>query len=132
MCSRSCPIVGVATPGGGSNTSAPPICIRALSSACSSSRNVASSAVSWSLVGNVTPLSLDLDPESADRGRQALVVADQQTQFDRLAIAEAVADGVPGRVGECALGEQLVADLQQRSLALRQAAHRRTISHGGD
>ena len=41
---------------------------------------------------------LDLDSEGADRGRQALVVPDQQAQLDRLAVAETRPDRVPGRI----------------------------------
>ena len=39
-----------------------------------------------------------LDSESADRGGEALVVADQQAQFDRVAVVESRVEGVPGRV----------------------------------
>jgi hypothetical protein len=53
--SHTAPIAGVPPPGSGSNTSAAPICISALLSACSSSRNAPSSAVSRSLPGVAAP-----------------------------------------------------------------------------
>ena len=72
-------------------------------------------------IGSAGGVVFDLDSESADRGRQALVVPDKQEQFDRLAVAETRLHGAPGRLGERALGEQLVGDRQQRSLTLCEA-----------
>ena len=59
---------------------------------------------------------LDLDAEAAERGRKALVVTDQQTQLDRLAVVESRLHGAPGGVRQRAPGEQLVAGGEQRPL----------------
>ena len=75
---------------------------------------------------------VDLDAECADRGRQSLVVADEQAQFDRLAVAETRLDGAPRRIREPPFGEQFVGDSQQRPLTLGEAARRRIVGHARD
>jgi len=74
----------------------------------------------------------ELDSESADRGGEALVVSDQQAQFDRLAVVERRIDGAPGSVCERAPSEQFVAGGEQRLLTLAQAVRGGGVGQTGD